>query len=398
METTVQAALTGIRVLDLSSVVFGPLASQVLADYGAEVIKIEPPAGDSTRHTGPAVEPGMAAMFMGTNRSKKSVVLDLKQEESRQALHALLATADVFMHSMRPQKLAPLGLDPETLRERYPRLVYAGLHGFGEDGPYAGMPAYDDVIQGMSGLADLMERQTGEARYLPTIAADKTCALVAAHAVLAALFQRERSGHGCFVEVPMYETMVGFNLVEHFYGMHFSPALSGAGYPRVMAPWRKPYRTLDGHVCMMPYTDAHWRRFFAAVGQPQLALDARFASQASRTAHIAELLETAGEHVALHGTQYWLDTCQRLEIPAAPVARMDDLPADPHLQATEFFVPLQDAAMGTVHLPRSSVRMDGRQAPMGMPPRLGEHTAALLAQAGWSAERIAGLQITQQET
>ena len=149
---------------------------------------------------------------------------------------------------------------------------------------------------------------------------------------------------------------------------------------------------------MMPYTDAHWQRFFAAVGQPQLALDARFASQASRTAHIAELLETAGEHVALHGTQYWLDTCQRLEIPAAPVARMDDLPADPHLQATEFFVPLEDPAMGTVHLPRSSVRMDGRQAPMGMPPRLGEHTAALLAQAGWSAERIAGLQITQQET
>jgi crotonobetainyl-CoA:carnitine CoA-transferase CaiB-like acyl-CoA transferase len=331
-------------------------------------------------------------MFMGTNRSKKSVVLDLKREEARQALHALLATADVFMHSMRPQKLAPLGLDPETLRARYPRLIYAGLHGFGEDGPYAGLPAYDDVIQGMSGLADLMERQTGQARYLPTIAADKTCALVAAHAVLAALFQRERSGQGCFVEVPMYETMVGFNLVEHFYGMHFSPPLSGAGYPRVMAPWRKPYRTLDGHVCMMPYTDAHWQRFFAAVGRPQLARDPRFASQASRTAHIAELLETAGEHVALHTTQHWLDTCQQLEIPAAPVARMDDLPADPHLQATDFFASLQDPAMGTVRLPRPSVRIDGMQAPLGMPPRLGEHTAALLAQAGWSAERIAGLQ------
>jgi crotonobetainyl-CoA:carnitine CoA-transferase CaiB-like acyl-CoA transferase len=216
-------ALSGVRVLDLSSVIFGPMASQVLADYGAEVIKIEPPQGDSTRHTGPALEPGMAAMFMGSNRSKKSVVLDLKQEQAQAALHALLQGADVLMHSMRPQKLARLGLDPDSLRKQYPRLIYVGLHGFGEDGPYAGQPAYDDVIQGMSGLADLMQRQTGEARYLPTIAADKTCALVAAHAVLAALYQRERRGEGSYVEVPMYETMAGFNLVEHFYGMHFTP-------------------------------------------------------------------------------------------------------------------------------------------------------------------------------
>lgn len=386
-----QAALNGVRVLDLSSVIFGPMASQVLADYGAEVIKIEPPGGDSTRYTGPAVEPGMAAMFMGSNRSKKSVMLDLKQAEAQAALHALLATTDVFMHSMRPQKLAKLGLDPDSLRAQYPRLIYVGLHGFGEDGPYAGLPAYDDVIQGMSGLADLMNRQTGEARYLPTIAADKTCGLVGAHAVLAALFQRERTGEGCFVEVPMYETMVGFNLVEHFYGMHFTPPQSGAGYPRVMAPWRKPYKTLDGHVCMMPYTDAHWRKFFDAVGQPQLAADERFATQASRTKNIALLLETMSSYVAQKNTQYWLQTCQQLEIPAAPVARMDDLPQDPHLVATQFFVEVPDEAMGTVKFPRSSVRMNGTQAPIGMPPRLGEHTDALLRDAGWDGARIAAL-------
>ena len=386
-----QAALNGVRVLDLSSVIFGPMASQVLADYGAEVIKIEPPGGDSTRYTGPAVEPGMAAMFMGSNRSKKSVMLDLKQAEAQAALHALLSNTDVFMHSMRPQKLAKLGLDPDSLRAQYPRLIYVGLHGFGEDGPYAGLPAYDDVIQGMSGLADLMNRQTGEARYLPTIAADKTCGLVGAHAVLAALFQRERTGEGCFVEVPMYETMVGFNLVEHFYGMHFTPPQSGAGYPRVMAPWRKPYKTLDGHVCMMPYTDAHWRKFFDAVGQPQLAADERFATQASRTKNIALLLETMSSYVAQKNTQYWLQTCQQLEIPAAPVARMDDLPQDPHLVATEFFVDVPDEAMGTVKFPRSSVRMNGTQAPIGMPPRLGEHTDALLRDAGWDDARIAAL-------
>lgn len=383
--------LACVRVLDLSSVVFGPLASQVLADYGAEVIKIEPPGGDSTRHTGPAAEPGMAAMFMGCNRSKKSVVLDLKQGAAQTALHALLAKADVFMHSMRPQKLTGLGLSPEQLRARYPRLVYAGLHGFGEDGPYAGMPAYDDVIQGMSGLADLMQRQIGEARYLPTIAADKTCALVAAHAILAALFARERTGRGGFVEIPMFETMVGFNLVEHFYGMHFTPAKSGAGYPRVMAPWRKPYKTLDGHVCMMPYTDAHWSRFFGAVGQPELAQDARFADQASRTRHIAELLEILSQHVEKHDTQHWLHTCERLEIPAAPVARMDDLPQNPHLAATGFFASVQDPAMGEVRFPRSSVRFDGTQPPITMPPRLGQHTHELLRAAGLSDAAIAEL-------
>ena len=383
--------LAGVRVLDLSSVVFGPLASQVLADYGAEVIKIEPPGGDSTRHTGPAAEPGMAAVFLGCNRNKKSVVLDLKQGAAQKALHALLATADVFMHSMRPQKLAGLGLEPEQLRARYPRLVYAGLHGFGEDGPYAGMPAYDDVIQDMSGLADLMQRQTGEARYLPTIAADKTCALVAAHAILAALFARERSGQGCFVEIPMFETMVGFNLVEHFYGMHFTPALSGAGYPRVMAPWRKPYKTLDGHVCMMPYTDAHWRRFFGAVGQPELAQDARFADQASRTRHIAELLEILSQHVQRHDTRHWLQTCERLEIPAAPVVRMDDLPQDPHLAATGFFASVPDPAMGELRFPRPSVRFDGAQSPITIPPRLGQHTHELLRAAGLSDADIAEL-------
>lgn len=384
--------LAGVRVLDLSSVVFGPLASQVLADYGAEVIKIEPPAGDSTRYTGPAAEPGMAALFVGCNRNKKSVVLDLKQPAAQNALHALLATADVFMHSMRPQKLAKLGLDPERLRARYPRLVYAGLHGFGEDGPYAGLPAYDDVIQGMSGLVDLMQRQTGEVRYLPTIAADKTCALVGAHAILAALFARERTGRGSFVEIPMFETMVGFNLVEHFYGLHFNPAQSGAGYPRVMAPWRKPYQTLDGHVCMMPYTDVHWLRFFEAVNQPQLAQDARFADQASRTRHIAELLKILSEQVARKDTQHWLQTCARLEIPAAPVVRMDDLPQDPHLQATGFFVSVQDPAMGEVRLTRSAVRFDGAQPPVTLPPRLGQHTQELLRAAGLGDAELAQLQ------
>ncbi|MDO5624644.1 MAG: CoA transferase [Pseudomonadota bacterium] len=379
--------LAGLRVLDLSSVIFGPLASQILADYGAEVIKIEPPGGDSTRYTGPTIEPGMAAMFLGANRSKKSVVLDLKQPAAQEALQALLPNADVLMHSMRPQKLATLGLDPSTLRARHSRLVYASLLGF-LPGPYAGRPAYDDVIQGMSGLADLMARQTGEARYLPTIAADKACAHMAAHAILAALIQRERTGQGAFVEIPMFESMVGFNLVEHFYGQHFDPPLSAPGYPRVLASWRRPYRTADGYVAMMPYTDLHWHRFFLEVDAPQLAADPRFANIARRTQHIAELLELASGFVVRHPTAHWLVTCERLEIPAAPVARLDDLPQDPHLAVTGFFETVDDPAIGPVRFPGVPVRFDGQRAPVAMPPRLGQHTRELLAQAGLSSDRI----------
>lgn len=379
--------LQGIRVLDLTSVIFGPLASQVLADYGADVIKVESPDGDSTRFTGPGLEQGMAAMFMGSNRNKQSVVLDLKKPEAQKALQALVERADVFMHSMRPQKLHALGIDSQTLCQRQPRLVFANLLGF-LPGPYAGRPAYDDVIQGMSGLADLMQRQTGEARYLPTIAADKTCGHVAAHAILAALMQRERTGQGCVVDIPMFETMVGYNLVEHFYGQHFDPALSPPGYPRVLAPWRRPYRTSDGYLSMMPYTNAHWRRLFTEVGRPDLADDPRFTDIAQRTRHISELLELASGFVAQRDTAYWIETCERLEIPAAPVSRLDDLPHDPHLAATGYFETVEDPAMGRMRFPGVSVRFDGQRPPIAMPPRLGEHTRVQLLAAGLSPEQI----------
>jgi crotonobetainyl-CoA:carnitine CoA-transferase CaiB-like acyl-CoA transferase len=381
--------LQGLRVLDLSTVVFGPLASQTLADQGAEVIKIEAPEGDSTRNTGPTREPGMAALFLGSNRSKKSVVLDLKKPEAREALLALAATADVFMHSMRPQKLERLGISPKQLTERYPRLVYVGLHGFGEDGPYGGRPAYDDVIQGMSGMPALTLLQTGEARYLPTIAADKTCALVGAQAITAALFQRERSGRGAVVEVPMFESMVAFNLVDHFYGGHFGQG--PLGYPRVLTAWRRPWRTGDGLICMMPYTDAHWQRFFGEVGAPELAADPRFTSIAGRTENIAQLLQIAGEFVATGSTAHWLAVCERLEIPAAPIVSLDALPDDPHLVATGFFAEVEDPRMGKVRFPGVPVKFDHARQPIAMAPRLREHTRECLLAAGLSASHVDAL-------
>lgn len=377
--------LNGIRVLDLSTVVLGPYASQILADYGADVIKIETPEGDSTRNTGPAAEPGMGAIFLGVNRGKRSMVLDLKTAQAREALLKLVDTADVLMHSIRPQKLAAIGIDPQTLRARNPRLVYVALHGFAEDGPYGGMPAYDDIIQGLSGCAALMEKQTGTPQYFPTIAADKTCALVAAHAILAALFKRERTGEGAYVEVPMLESMVAFNLVEHFYGRHFEPALAAPGYPRVLNHWRRPYRTTDGFVCAMPYTDAHWRRFFVEAGRAELAADERFANIAARTRHIEQLYEIAAAIIAIRSTGDWLEAFGRLEIPASEMRRLEDLQQDEHLRQTGFFETIDDPKMGRLAFPGVPVKFDRERPPVRMAPRLGEHTAEVLAEIGLAA-------------
>jgi crotonobetainyl-CoA:carnitine CoA-transferase CaiB-like acyl-CoA transferase len=374
--------LNGVRILDLSTVVLGPYASQILADYGADVIKIEAPEGDSTRRTGPSTEEGMGAIFLGVNRGKRSIVLDLKIPHGQEVLLKLVDTADVLMHSIRPQKLAQIGLDPVTLRARNPRLVYVGLHGFAQDGPYGGMPAYDDIIQGMSGCAALMERQTGTPQYYPTIAADKTSGLVAAHAILAALFMRERTGEGSYVEVPMLESMVAFNLVEHFYGQHFEPPLAGPGYPRLLNPWRRPYRTTDGHVCAMPYTDAHWCRFFIEAGAPELALDDRFTNISARTRNIEKLYELAAQFIAGRSTGTWLEIFNRLEIPASRMNRLEDLQQDEHLSATGFFETLHDPAMGMLRFPGVPVKFDHVRPPISMAPRLGEHTAEVLAEIG----------------
>lgn len=380
--------LEGIRVLDLSAVVMGPYAGQMLGDLGADVIKVEPPEGDSTRRTGPRAEEGMAALFLGVNRNKRSIVLDLKRPEGRAALLALVDQADVFIHSMRPQKLDALGIAPHALLARNPRLVYAGLYGFGEAGPYAGRPAYDDTIQGMAGFAALTALQGGEPRYFPTIAADKISGLFAANAVLAALLQRAHTGRGMEVEVPMFESMVAFNLVEHMYGRHFDPPRGSLGYPRVLAEWRRPYRTRDGHVCLMPYTDQHWRAFFTEVGEPALADDARFSDIGARTRNIDALYAAAGAHIALRSTAEWLEASARLEIPAAPVARLEDIVDDPHLRATGFFATLDDPAMGRIVFPGVPFRFDRERPAVAQPPRLGEHTRDVLAEAGLDADAI----------
>jgi len=356
----------------------GPLASQWLGDFGADVIKIEAPGGDSTRGTGPSIEPGMAAMFLSANRNKRSVVLDLMREEDRGALAELIDGADVFMHNVRPQKLAKLGIEPARLMKRNPQLIYAGLHGFGEAGPYGGRPAYDDIIQGLSGCADLMRRQTGEPLYFPTITADKTTGLIAAMAILAALTGRAASGRGSIVEVPMFECMAGYNLVEHLYGRHFAPPQGDTGYPRVLSRHRRPYRTRDGHICMMPYTDTQWRAFFEAAGAPDAAADPRFATISMRTTHIDALYALAAELLEGQDSAYWLEACERIGVPASPVLSLDELIDDPHLNAVGFFATLHDPVLGSIRMPGVPILFDGERPPVHMPPRLGEHSREIL--------------------
>ena len=370
---------------------FGPYASQILADYGAEVIKVESPEGDSTRNTGPRLEEGLSAIFLGVNRNKKSICLNLKDPEAREALLTLVDQADVLMHSVRPQKMTALGLDPETLLARNPKLIYAGLHGFGNGGAYAGRPAYDDIIQGLSGIADIMTIQSGTPRYLPTIAADKTCGIAAAHAILAALFQRARTGLGQFIEIPMFETMTSYVLVEHLYGHHLPGHSDEIGYPRVLTAWRKPYQTQDGYVCMMPYTDKHWHTFFSQSGHPEYAIDARFTKISARTQFIAELYELAGQIVSKHPTAFWLAFCDEHEIPAAAANRLEDLESDAHLTSVNFFTDIKNDKGHHYRFTRSPIRMAHSSVEPTMAPRLGEHTRQELLKAGLSANQVDAL-------
>ncbi len=382
--------LAGLKVVDLSSVVFGPYCAQWFADLGAEVIKLEAPEGDSTRLTGPGLEPGMSALFLGCNRGKQGLVLDLKRADAQAALDRILSDTDVLLHSIRPQKLASLGLDPETLLKKHPRLIFAGLHGFGQDGPYGGRPAYDDVIQGMSGIADLMHHQTGEPRYLPTIVADKVSGLTAGLAILAAVIRRQTTGKGGFVEIPMFETMVAFNFVEHFFGHHFDPPKAGLGYPRAMAPWRKPLPTTDGHLCMLAYTDAHWRGFFTVAGAPEHLADPRFASISTRTVHTDAIYALVGDLVRQRPTAEWLDLLESVQVPCAPVIRLDELESDPHLAAVDFFTRIETPA-GPLRYPGVPVLFDGERPPVAAPPHLGEHSRQILSQAGFDEADIAAL-------
>lgn len=331
--------LAGMKILDLTSVIMGPVCTQILAGYGAEVIKVEPPEGDIMRHAGAKTEAGMGAMFLHANRGKKSVVIDLKSAAGRLQVAALLQDCDVFVHNIRPEAIARMGLDAATVRQMRPGIVYAELTGYGVAGPYANRPAFDDVIQAESGMASLFARQTGgEPAYLPALIADRLTGVTAAHRILAALFERERSGRGSHVNVAMFETMAEFVLADHLGERSFDLAQGETGYNRLLTPYRRPYQTADGYIAVIVYNDKHWKSFFDVIQQPELfASDARFQTAARRAESYDHIYGFVSRTLAERSTGEWLDVLTRAQIPCAPVNAVTDLLTDAHLQQTGFF-------------------------------------------------------------
>jgi crotonobetainyl-CoA:carnitine CoA-transferase CaiB-like acyl-CoA transferase len=335
LESTATGPLAGVRVVDMTTVGMGPYATQILGDMGAEVIKVESPAGDVFRHAEPALHAGMGAAFLNLNRNKRFVTLDVKRDADLAQLKELIAGADVFVSNVRPQSLRKLGLDYAALRERNPRLIYCGAYGYSEAGPYAGQPAFDDIIQARAGMARFQGANSDAGpQYVNTILADKVAGLTVAYAIPMALYERERSGVGQAIEVPMFETLVSFLALEHLAGQTFIPNRGNAGYSRVMSEHRKPYRTQDGFIALLPYTTAQWGRFFALADRPELAADPRYASPASRSANIDALYETLTRIVETKSTAQWLALLADADIPHGEVPAFDTLFDDAHLQAT----------------------------------------------------------------
>lgn len=386
--------LAGIRVLDLTTVLVGPYCTQVLAEQGAEVTKVEPPEGDVVRLIGPEKHPGMGCMFLTINRGKRSIVLDLKKPEAREVLLRLARSADVLVTNVRPAAMARLGLDQESVRVANPRLIYAAITGYGQHGPYAPRPAYDDLMQGAALIAGLYARATGEEpRYAPLAMADRITGLMMVGAINAALYWREKHGAGQFVEVPMYETMLSFVLGDHLGGKVYEVPMDGGGYQRHLSPDRKPYRTKDGHVCTMVYNDRQWRNFCKAVGWPDLvATDPRFASHATRTRHIDEILAMLAELFLTRTTAEWMEILEQADLPVTPVHTLESIFEDPHVVATGFFEEERHPTEGTLRRMAVPMRFsEAGEADRVPAPRLGEHSAAILREAGFAEAEVTSL-------
>lgn len=383
------AMLQGIRVLDLTGVVFGPYATQILGDLGAEVLKVEAPGGgDQYRWTAKAAKtPGMSPGFLALNRGKKSVVLDLKTDADRAVLRALIPTADVFILNVRGKAAERLGLDYDEVRALKPDIIYAHCVGFAQDGPYAGLQAYDDVIQAATGATSLLACVDGNpaARYLPSLVADKVAGLHAAYAVLAAIVHRLRTGRGQTVEIPMLETFTSFMMTEHLGGQTFVPANGPVGYFRQIDPDRQPFPTHDGHISIVAYTDEAWPRLFTLLENPGFLDDPRFQTRRLRVTHMPDMYREVARLTPNFGSAELLARCQAAEIPAMIARDLGEVMEDPHLKATGFFERVEHPSEGGWIRMHHPVRFGDFAAGGGHAPLIGEHGAEVRDEA----ERLA---------
>lgn len=385
--------LHGIRILDMTSVVVGPICTRTLADQGADVIKVEVPEGDLLRHmAGIGRNPGMSGKFINFNRNKRSLCVDLRQAPARDAVRALAAKADVFVSNIRPSSLARLGLDAPGLCALNPRLIACSILGFGQGGPYAEAPAYDTVIQAAGGVSATFERQLGEPRYVPMVMADHICGLVAAQSIGFALYRREKTGVGEMIEVPMLENMASFVLTEHLGSCTFDPPIGPSGDARLLSPDGKPLKTKDGYISLSANTNAQAFAFFHAIGRPELCDDPRFATAFARTQHTKEYFAIRAEAMLQKTSAEWLAIFRAADVPAGPYNTIEGLLEDPHLKAVGFVGTEEHPSEGRIRRTRVANRFSGGMRDNPLPaPRIGEHTREILAEAGCDEAAIAAM-------
>ncbi|MNX31115.1 Formyl-coenzyme A transferase [compost metagenome] len=383
--------LDGIRVIDLTAVVLGPLATQVLADFGADVIKIEPPEGDLMRANGVSLHPGMSSIYLALNRNKRSVVLDLKREDDADALRALIAGADVVVHNMRVAAIERLGFGYEAVAALNPKIVYCVATGFGQDGPWRDRPAFDDIIQASCGLVGLGAVDGETPSYVPSLIADKVCGLALANAVMAALVHRERCDEGQYVELPMLETMASFVLAEHMGGLAFIGSPAPAGYARLLHGGRQPVPTADGWISLLPYTGRHWTAFFDAVDRGDVSRRYDLSSRQQLNKNIRDLYACLAEITPSRTSAYWVALCERLDIPATEIFRLNALARHPHLEAVGLFQSSQHPTEGAIRELRPATLFHKTPALLRRhAPTLGEHTREVLGEAGIDVPPAAG--------
>jgi crotonobetainyl-CoA:carnitine CoA-transferase CaiB-like acyl-CoA transferase len=385
--------LDGVRVLDLTSVVMGPYSTQILGDFGAEVIKVESLEGDNMRWVWPFRNPGMGHIFLNANRNKRSIALDLKKEGGREACLALARKSDVMVYNIRPQAMARLRLSYKEIRAVNEKIIYVGCFGYSQRGPYAAKAAYDDLIQGAAGIPWLLKKQGADSpRYAPVIIADRSVGQQVASVVSAALYHREKTGKGQRVDVPMFEHLLPLVLGEHLGGYTFEPQLGEPGYARMLSPDRRPYQTRDGYVCALIYNDKQWKAFFELIGRAEMLERPEFASYEARSRNYDKVYGMVAEEMKKRSTGEWVEALERADIPVQRMNSLADIVSDPHLAAIGYFREIEHPTEG--RLRSMSVPSEwSESAPeyRRHAPRLGEHTREVLREAGYSAEKIDSL-------